>query len=109
MIVDGIRQRLAERLEELGEGARSKAIRARLRQHQLGETFAVRLLKRRTDGKLLPDPGLSKLERLAKALNVSRSWFFLGIDKSDPIFDLAPDNPPPAPRLIEKPSKRSRS
>jgi hypothetical protein len=93
MIVDGIRQRLAERLEELGEGAQSDAIKARLRQHQLGDTFAVQLLKGKR-GEPMPDPGISKLERLAKALNVSRAWFILGIGKSDPIFDLTPDDSP---------------
>ena len=96
MILDGIRQRLAERLEELGEGAQSDAIKARLRQHQLGESFAVQLLKGRTGGGPPPDPGISKLERLAKALNVSRSWLILGVGKSDPIFDQVPDEPPSA-------------
>jgi hypothetical protein len=97
MIVDGIRRRLAERLQELGEGAKSEAIKARLRQHRLGETFAAQILKGRHDAPP-SDPGISKLEQLAKALNVSRSWLILGIGKSDPIFDQVPDESPPAER-----------
>jgi hypothetical protein len=120
MIVDGIRRRLAERLQELEEGAKSEAIKARLRQHQLNETIAAQLLKARR-GAPPPDLGISKLEQLAKALNVSRSWFILGIGRSDPIYDQveedasSPERPTPrrsranTASFIEKPSKRSRS
>ena len=91
MIVDGIRQRLTRRLQELGAGAKSDTIKARLRQHQLGETFIAQLLKGRRTGESSPDPGISNLEQLAKALNVSRSWLILGIGKPDPIFDQVPE------------------
>jgi transcriptional regulator with XRE-family HTH domain len=103
MIVEGIRRRLAQRLQELGEGAKSEAIKARLRQHQLNETFAAMLLKGRR-GAPPPDPGISKLEQLAKALNVSRSWLILGIGKSDPIFDQVKEESPSAERPTVRPS-----
>jgi transcriptional regulator with XRE-family HTH domain len=97
MIVDGIRRRLAQRLQELGEGSKSEAIKARLNQHRLGETFIAQLLKGKRGGPP-SDPSISKLEQLAKALNVSRSWLILGIGKSDPIYDQTPDDSPPAER-----------
>lgn len=86
MIVDGIRQRLAQRLHELGQRPNSKPMKARLRQHQLSEAFVAQLLKGRADALPL-NPGISKLERLAKALDVSHCWLILGIRDRDAIHD----------------------
>ena len=92
MLIDDIRRRIKERLDHLEVGPKSNRAKERLRQQRVSESYLDQILNGRKGGGPI-DPTVSKLEAIARALDVSPTWLLLGIGKPDMFF--APENAEP--------------
>lgn len=94
MLIDDVRARLKERLSSLGVTATQKAIKDRLVAVGLSEKYLDQILVSRKVDSLPIEPTLTKLEKIAEALNLSLAWLLLGIGKPESIFEPKRDSAP---------------
>jgi hypothetical protein len=86
MLIDDVRTRIHERLRALGVTPTTKAIKDRLVEFGLSEKYLDQMLVSRKAEKLPIEPTLSKLEAIARALDVSLPWLVFGIGRPESMF-----------------------
>lgn len=91
MLIEDIRARLRDRLVFLGQGAKSNFIKERLASAGLSETYLDQMLVSRKPDSLPIDPTISKVEAIAKALDLSIVWLIHGIGRPEAMFAPKPE------------------
>jgi hypothetical protein len=85
MLIDDVRARIRERLAFLGIGSKSNLIKQRLADVGLSETYLDHILVSRREGVPPSEPTITKIELVAKVLDISLAWLLLGIGRPEPI------------------------